>query len=124
MRNRHRTADWRGQYGLQLTAHTVIVDRGREHQHIGIVHSGNDVYGIIIDHTVTELDATEAALAETNLLFTQIHRLYQVSRLLRASRKDAASVSELPPLRGLEEMINTLFFIVLDSLHSDFSLCL
>ena len=60
------------QYGLQLTAHAVIVDRCCEHQHIGIVHSGDDVHGIIIDYAATELEAGKAALAETNLLFPKI----------------------------------------------------
>ena len=58
------------------------------------------------------LEAGQTAFAEPNLLFTKPDCFYMVSGILCAFfAKDAASVSELPPLRGLEEIIKTFLRI-------------
>ena len=58
----------------------------------------------------------KAALTEAVLLFPQMHKFYLIASCTPLA-KAAASVSEVPPLRGLEERINTFLFIVKHSLR-------
>ena len=61
-----RIEQWVGtiQHSLELTADAVIVDGCCEHQHIGIVHSGGNFHGIVLDDAVPQLQAGKAAFAE------------------------------------------------------------
>ena len=43
------------------------------------MHFGGNFHGIVLDDAVPQLQAGEAALAEANLLFSQIHSFYLIA---------------------------------------------